>query len=100
MPKQKYSPALKQEVLELVLHSDASTASISRDYGIPANTLYQWVSKHQLAHGEHLPKKPNESLEQEVKRLRKSLLIAQQERDILKKATAYFAALDRQSTPG
>jgi transposase len=37
----------------------------------------------------------NESLEQEVARLKKELQKAKMERDLLKKATAYFASLEK-----
>ena len=39
--------------------------------------------------------KPNETLEQENARLKKELAKARMERDLLKKATAYFASLEK-----
>ena len=66
---------------------------------IPKGTLGNWVAK---AKGSSVPPLPGArsaaELEAEVKQLRKELAEARQERDVLKKATAYFAKESLQGT--
>ena len=55
-------------------------------------TLSLWVREYKKTHNIKSSKEvKDENLEEENKRLRKELSLAKQERDILKKATAYFA---------
>ena len=51
-----------------------------------------WVNEYKVKHNlKPLNEVKNESLEEENKRLRKELALVKQEREILKKAAAYFA---------
>ena len=92
MRKSKYNQEFKDSTVKLCMDSDKSITSIARDLGLNKGTLSLWVSKYKdannLTSGSRVSK---ESLEEENKRLKKELAIVQQERDILKKATAYFA---------
>jgi len=92
MRRSKYNQEFKDSAVKLCIDSDKSITSIARDLGLNKGTLSLWVSKYKdsnnLTSGSKISK---ESLEEENKRLKKELAIAQQERDILKKATAYFA---------
>ncbi len=67
-----------------------SIADAARSLGVPATTLHKWVGKYSIK-----PSKPKaldlEALLAENRRLTKALARAEQEREILKKATAYFA---------
>ena len=75
----------------MVLSRDESMLSIARELGISHKTLYGWVRRYKSENG--LEKKPetDDSAEAELKRLRKENAKLRMERDILKKATAYFA---------
>lgn len=87
-----YFKEFKDSAVKLCIDCDKSITSIARDLGLNKGTLSLWVNKYKdsnnLIFGSKVSK---ESLEKENKRLKKELAIAQQERDILKKATAYFA---------
>ena len=92
MRKSKYNQEFKNSTVKLCIDSDKSITSIARDLGLNKGTLSLWVSKYRDANNLSSNSSTfKESLEEENKRLKKELSIAKQERDILKKATAYFA---------
>lgn len=93
----KYTSEFRSEAVKLALSSDQSSAMIARDLGIKKSTLYNWISKA-MRDKTDLPKSPKstnikcQKLEQENRDLKAKLKRAEQERDILKKAAAYFAS--------
>jgi transposase len=88
--KRQYSESFKSEAVKLALAGRTSKARIARELGININSLDGWIRKYRQGLGEMDPRKA-ESLGDEVKRLRKENDLLRQERDILKKAVAYFA---------
>jgi len=98
MKNNKYTKEFKDSTIQLVLNSDKSAYQIAQDLDINDKTLYSWIRAYKKANNiltddrRTLQKSTSkESLEEENKRLRKELSIVKQEREILKKATAYFA---------
>ena len=93
MRKSKYTEEFKESAVNLCLeNSDKSISSIAKDLGLNKGTLSVWVREYKERHNIKSSKEiKEESLEEENKRLKKELALAKQERDILKKATAYFA---------
>ena len=94
--RRTYSQEFKREAVRLANESAKSTLQIARDLGIEPKRLYQW-KQEQIAKGEqafrgsgHLPEQ-----EEELRRLRRELAVAEQERDILKKALAIFSKEQR-----
>ena len=88
--KQKAYPAeFKESAVKLAIESNNPIAQTARELGIKNNTLYTWVDKYSK------PKEPvmrsDIHLYDEVKRLKQQLARVTQERDLLKKAAAYFA---------
>ena len=86
MSKRKYTAEFKLEALRLIGMSRENVSSISDKLGVTRNTLYKWSKESK---GEVI--KGDKSLIEENKRLLKALKLAEEERDILKKAAAYFA---------
>ena len=85
-----YTSEFKEEALKWVSDSDEPTAQIAKNLGIHASTLYSWIhsaSKNQ----ENKIVTQKSPVNDEIKLLRKQVLRLTQERDILKKAAAYFA---------
>jgi len=89
--RRKFTPEYKAEAVELVINSARPVAEIARDLGINEGTLGNWVNaakkrgeikEKQLDINERARLK---ELEQEVRRLK-------MERDLLKKAAAWFAS--------
>ena len=87
---QKYSAEFKERTVKLAVESDQPIAQTARDLGVNENTLHTWIGKyHRTARQD---KQVNdEHLYEELKRLRKENTRLKEERDILKKAAAYFA---------
>ena len=83
-----YSPEFKTQAISLVREAKRPAAEVSRELGINVNTLYNWLSSVSSPS----PKKiANNESAAEIKRLKRALAQAEMERDILKKATVYFA---------
>ena len=88
MKYKKHTNEFKMEAVRLAERDGMSVAQAARDLGISDSVLYGWVKKFgnrsdgsQITANEH----------DELIRLRRELRIVQEERDILKKATAFFA---------
>ena len=88
--KTKYTTEFKDRAVSMVISSEKSVAQIAKDLGIKNTTLYGWVNKAKSSDGASSLMN-NEQLFEENKRLKKELALAREQRDILKKATAYFA---------
>jgi transposase len=90
-----HSSQFKQDAVKLAVESDKSVAQTARDLGVNPNTLYTWISKY------HQPETPTNKGAgekhpyEELKRLRRENAQLKEERDILKKAAAYFAKNSR-----
>ena len=87
--KPVYTLDFKQSSVKLALESDLPTSEIARELGINESTLYNWVCKFRPA--ESKKSKSGSEMEDELKALRRENSRLKQERDILKKAAAYFA---------
>jgi len=88
--KTKYNTEFKEQAVKMVISSDKSTSQIARDLGIKTTTLYSWVNKMKSADVLETGQS-NEQMFDELVRLKKELAEVKEQRDILKKATAYFA---------
>lgn len=85
--RRQFSPEFKAEAVRLVQSSDAPIATIAQQLGIGKATLLRWVNAGRLIPRESLA----EDERSELVRLRRENLQLKMERDILKKATAFFA---------
>ncbi len=85
--KAKYDEEFKKNAVKLSYASPKSIKEISEDLGISSNRLYAWRKKY-TAEGD---KTRYATLEEENKALRLENAELKIERDMLKKATAYFA---------
>jgi len=84
-----YPSEFKESAVELAVESDQSVAETARELGVNVNTLHTWIGKYSKP--KQLSKRGDEHIYDENKRLKKELARVTQERDLLKKATAYFA---------
>ena len=86
----QYPAAFKERAVKLAVESDQPIAQTARDLGVNENTLHTWIGKYHRT--ERQEKQVNdEHVYEELKRLRKENARLKEERDILKKAAAYFA---------
>ena len=88
--KTKYTTEFKERAVSMVINSDKSIAQIAKDLGLKLTTLYTWVNKAKSADVLDVSQ-TNEQMFDELKRLKRELAEVKEQRDILKKATAYFA---------
>jgi transposase len=92
MARRKFTPEFKLEAVKLVRERGMTATQAARDLGLHENVLRKWV-KDAKAHGtQAFPgqgrMRPDDA---EVARLKRELAKVRTERDILKKAIAYFA---------
>jgi transposase len=87
----RYTLEFKQEAVRLV-ESGQSTAAAARSLGMVDQTLFNWVKDSREGTLKGADSRSKVSAEQmEISRLRAELARVKMERDILGKATAYFA---------
>lgn len=86
---QNYSSEFKESAIKLVLESKQSVSQTAKNLGINANTLHNWINKFSNYEGGYSGSQEHHF--DEIKRLKKELSRVTEERDLLKKAAAYFA---------
>jgi transposase len=86
----RYTLEYKQEAIRLV-ESGQSLASAARTLGVVEQTLHNWVKADRQGKLKGADKKAVSAEQMEIGRLRAELARVKMERDILGKATAYFA---------
>jgi len=93
LPRQKYTKEFREQAVRLVIEQELTVPEAARRLSMSSQTLSNWVFKarHGKLAGMDAHRKPVTDLEAEVSRLKRELAEARMERDILKKATAYFA---------
>ena len=99
MPYGVYSRELREEAVRLVVEDSLSLKEAGRRLSIPDSTIRYWVKAHkegELSSVGKTRKTPSET-ELELARVKKELAEVKMERDMLKKAAAYFA---KGSLPG
>jgi transposase len=84
----RHSAAFREEAIRQARSSDQPLTKLARDLGVNYATLRLWV-KEADAPEESDPVTPTERVE--LRRLRQEVRELRMERDILKKATAFFA---------
>ena len=89
-PRARYSMELKLEAVRLV-EGGQSIAAVARTLGVVDQTLFNWVKARREGKLTRVDSRPVSAEQMEIARLRAELARVKMERDILGKATAYFA---------
>lgn len=87
----KYPAEFRDSAVEMVRHTGKPIAQVARDLGINEGTLGNWVNADRRRRGEQPPEQVNESERVELLRLRRENAQLRMEKEILKKAAAFFA---------
>jgi transposase-like protein len=86
-----YTPAFRADAVRLVEQSQKSVRAVAGDLGVSTEALRRWVQQTQIDAG----RGPNGALtteeRDELRRLRRENATLRMEREILKKAAAFFA---------
>lgn len=92
MGRRNFTAEFKHEAVKLVLERGMTISQASKDLGLHVNVLRKWVKDAQESGHSAFPgrgkQRPDDA---ELSRLRRELAKTKAERDILKKAIAYFA---------
>jgi len=98
-PQGRYSKEFREEAVKLVTEEGLSMPEAGRRLSLPPSTIVGWVKKFKAGKLGEIGKtyRPLTDVELELARTKKELFEVKMERDILKKAAAYFA---RESLPG
>lgn len=92
MAKRVFTPEFKREAIRLANKPGISKAQAARELGIHANVLKAWLEKFKSGKWEEADGADLKSAQaKELERLRRENAELKMERDILKKAAAYFA---------
>ena len=88
MSRQRYSPQFKEEAVRQITQRGYSVREVAERLGVSTHSIYKWVREARPAKAEAnelaTTRLENQKLKAELRRV-------QEERDILKKAAAYFA---------
>jgi transposase len=84
-----YPPEFRAEAVRLARAGDRSVPELARELGVSPQTLTNWVAQEQVDQGEREGLTSDERAE--LARLRRENRILREEREILRKAAAFFA---------
>lgn len=88
MNRRKHSSEFKMEAVRMAERGELAISQVARDLGICESLLHRWLKQFgKGSDGRGVTPAEHE----ELIRLRRELRIVKEERDILKKATAFFA---------
>lgn len=95
--RNNYPLEFKVSSAQLAVDSDQPIAQTARDLGVNHNTLHNWIAQYSDSNQVNQKNMSNNkaSCFEENKLLKKELVLVKQERDLLKKAAAYFAKESR-----
>ena len=93
VPNGRYTKEFREEAVKLVTEGEFTAYEASRRLGLPKSMLENWVRAEKKGILNEVGKghRPLTDVEQELAQLKRELALVKMERDILKKAAAYFA---------
>lgn len=93
IPNAKYTKEFREETVKLITEGGLKIPEVGRRLSIAPSTIAYWVKAYKAGKLNEVGKthKPLTEVEMENRRLKRELAEVKMERDILKKATAYFA---------
>ena len=86
----KHTEDFKQEAVRIAVSSGLPRARVAADLGVGKSTLSKWISVYRPT---DMQAAPSADLAKENERLRLENRVLREEREILKKATQFFASL-------
>jgi len=95
MARRKYTAEFRAEAVQLARDGKRTIASVARELGVTQQTLSSWLKQAEIDEGRGAEGALTTAERDELQRLRRENKRLQEERDILKKATAFFAKENR-----
>lgn len=87
----KYTTEYRKEAVRQVRDGAKGVSQVAKDLGVPMQTLWNWVHQAGVDAGLGKPEELTTNERQELTQLRREVARLREEREILKKATAFFA---------
>ena len=99
IPRRRYTKEFREEAVKLVTEEKMSLPEAARRLSLAPSTIGNWVKAYKAGKLGEVGQsyRPLTEIEMELSRAKKELAEVKMERDILKKAAAYFA---KESLPG
>lgn len=93
IPNGRYTKEFREEAVQLVTEEGLSVPEASRRLDIPKSTISNWIRSSRAGNLGEIGKQQRQlnDIELELARVKRELAKVKMERDILKKAAAYFA---------
>jgi transposase len=88
-PRRSFPDEYKAEVIDLCRSSGRSIAAVARDLDLSETAVRRWVNQAEVDAGRRDGLSTAER--EELARLRKEVRVLREERDILRRATVFFA---------
>lgn len=89
--RRRYESEFKAEAVRLVRQQGRAVAEVARNLGVSANTLHTWIKELPVDGSTAARRSHRNGSDEQVRRLERDLKRVTEERDILKKAVAFFA---------
>ena len=94
--RRRFDAQFKRETVRLAQESNRKVSDIARDLNIRPEIIYRWIRQQKADTENAFPGKGNMKPDEAyVRKLERELKQAQEDRDILKKALAYFSKNER-----
>jgi transposase len=90
-PRRFFTPEFKADTVRLVLEEGKSIPQVSRDLDLTETAVREWVRQAQINAGKGAPGALTTTEKEELARLRRENRELRMERELLKKAAAFFA---------
>jgi transposase len=92
MSNKRYPEEFKIEAVKQVTERGHSASEVASRLGVSQPTLYEWIKRYSVPEAQRVEQLGQSA---EIRRLKAELKRVTEERDILKKAAAYFAKESR-----
>ena len=91
VPQGRYTKEFREEAVKMFTDGGLSVLEISKRLSLPKSTLERWIRVFKMGDLGDVGKSLRPLTEMELAQVKRELSLAKMERDILKKAAAYFA---------
>ena len=89
--RRKFTEEFKARAVRLVLKETQTVAQVARDLDLAESVLHAWVKQARIDRGMGPPGALTSEEREELARLRKEVRVLREEKEILRKAAAFFA---------